>query len=167
VKTPGATVPTVRLNGVDVAPGVSTVNGTLVPVTVPVKPPDELPVTLHVPAVVVERIVPCVVSAVLWPAEMTTDDDVSVQTEDGEALSAMVMSLAAVVLDPLLSTKIAVMLVVDVPSSAIVLWIGFRSTCAPTAGVPVGVGVGLGVGVGVGVGDGVGDEVLAHVTLTE
>lgn len=77
---------------------------TLVAVTLPVNPPEALPVTLHVPGVVVERTLPYVPTGTLRPAGITTLVAVSVQIEDDAALRTTVIVLGAATFTPEPST---------------------------------------------------------------
>lgn len=82
----------------------SVVVTTFVAVTAPAKPPDATPITVQVPEVVVERIVPNNPSVLLKPVWMTAVVPVSEHTPAGEALSAMVILLGALIAAPPLST---------------------------------------------------------------
>lgn len=142
----------------------SVVVTTFVAVTLPVNPPDAVPLTVQVPEVMVERTVPNEPSVLLMPVWITAVALVSEHTPVGDALRAMVMLLGALIDRPVPSTYRAAMSLVDVPSAPIVEAVGVRMMCAPAGGgEPLGaaLGDGLANGLGEALSEGEGDGLAA------
>ena len=103
---------------------------TVTAVTVPVYPPDAVPLMLEDPGVVVDLTVPRADELSLAPAGIVVVAPVSTQQAMLLDVSEMTIADAATTGAPSASTARAVMLLVEAPSAPMLAGLALRMTCA-------------------------------------